>query len=187
MAPNKVWCEAFPAIGDAPVVDHRAGHSGPDDPGPCGREPDNGSIDHSPELAGAGRGRCHEDLQRSIGWQREHPSAEPPSARAAATTARADKGFGRKTLVVPRNGEGSTVEAATPDTAVGKTNADPHHANRSAVDSGLDILLAMGIDLERHVDQKAVRIHVQGGDDPYGVLALVQKCVDCQGGGQGSF
>lgn len=165
----------------------RSRPSGPDDPGPCRCRSDGRSVDHSAELARGGRGRGHKDLQRSVGWQWIDPGTEAPSARAASTSPEADERARRKPLRILRDSVGSTVQAMAANSAIGKSDAEPHHAHRSTVDSRLNVLPSRGVQQEDHVDPETIRKHIQGWDDPDGVISLVEQRIDCQGGGQGTF
>lgn len=110
-----------------------------------------------------------------------------PSARAASTSPEADKWDRRKALRIFRDPVRSTVQAMAANSAIGKSDADPHHAHRSTVDSRLNVLLPTGVRQEDHVDPESVGEHIQGGDDPDGVISLVEQRIDCQGGRQCTF
>jgi hypothetical protein len=138
-------------------------------------------------LASGGWRERHEDLQGSIGWQREHPGAKSPSTRTASASAEADKRLGGNTLVILRYIEGPTSDLATADPAVCESDADPQHAHRSPVNPRLDVLRTMGVHKDCHVDPESVREHIQVGDGHDGVLSLAQQRIDCQRGGQRAF
>ncbi len=133
----------------------------------------------------AGGGSATKISRGPSGGRGEDPGAEPPTARAApAATWANDRLGGYALIVLGRAVEWSTT---TTGTAVGESDADPHHAHRSAVHSGLDVNRIVGIQENRHIYPESIGVHVQLGNRNDGVLGLAEHRVDRQRRGKCAF